>query len=50
MLASCVFNGCKTGQSVRDHVTVDAIDRIIHHATIIEIEVDSYRKKQSLKK
>jgi len=27
-----------------------AIDRIIHHATIIEIEGDSYRKKQSLKK
>jgi len=30
-------------------MTVAAIDRIIHHATIIEIEGDSYRKKQSLK-
>ena len=29
-------------------MTVAAIDRIIHHATIIEIEGDSYRKKQSL--
>jgi DNA replication protein DnaC len=31
-------------------MTVAAIDRIIHHATIIEIEGDSYRKKQSIKK
>ena len=31
-------------------MTVAAIDRIIHHATIIEIEGDSYRKKHSLKK
>jgi DNA replication protein DnaC len=31
-------------------MTVAAIDRIIHHATIIEIEGESYRKKQSLKK
>jgi DNA replication protein DnaC len=31
-------------------MTVAAIDRIIHHATIIEIEGDSYRRKQSLKK
>jgi DNA replication protein DnaC len=31
-------------------MTVAAIDRIIHHATIIEIEGDSYRKKQNLKK
>jgi DNA replication protein DnaC len=30
-------------------MTVAAIDRIIHHATIIEIEGDSYRRKQSLK-
>lgn len=30
-------------------MTVAAIDRIIHHATIIEIEGESYRKKQSLK-
>lgn len=39
-----------------DHIFPDtmmivaAIDRIIHHATIIEIEGESYRKKQSLKK
>lgn len=31
-------------------MTVAAIDRIIHHATIIEIQGESYRKKQSLKK
>jgi len=31
-------------------MTVAAIDRIIHHATIIEIEGESYRKKQRLKK
>lgn len=31
-------------------MTVAAIDRIIHHATIIEIEGESYRKKQSLRK
>lgn len=30
-------------------MTVAAIDRIIHHATIIELEGDSYRKKQNLK-
>jgi DNA replication protein DnaC len=30
-------------------MTVADIDRIIHHATIIEIERDSYRKKQNLK-
>ena len=30
-------------------MTVAAIDRIIHHSTIIEIEGDSYRKNQSLK-
>ncbi|MEY3758798.1 MAG: hypothetical protein RIR39_289 [Pseudomonadota bacterium] len=30
-------------------MTVAAIDRIIHHATIIEIEGESYRKKQSIK-
>ncbi len=28
-------------------MTVAAIDRIIHHTTIIEIEGESYRKKQS---
>jgi len=31
-------------------MTVAAIDRIIHHATIIEIEGESYRKKHSVKK
>lgn len=31
-------------------MTVAAIDRIIHHASIIEIEGESYRKKQHLKK
>jgi len=31
-------------------MTVAAVDRIIHHATIIEIEGESYRKKQHLKK
>jgi len=31
-------------------MTVAAIDRIIHHATIIEIAGESYRKKQSLKR
>lgn len=30
-------------------MTVAAIDRIIHHSTIIEIEGESYRRKQSLK-
>jgi len=42
--------------SQRDHIfpdtmmTVAAIDRIIHHATIIEIEGESYRKKTEPKK
>ena len=31
-------------------MTVAAVDRIIHHASIIEIEGGSYRKKQHLKK
>ena len=31
-------------------MTVAAIDRIIHHASIIEIEGESYRKKHCLKK
>ena len=31
-------------------MTVAAVDRIIHHATIIEIEGESYRRKQQLKK
>lgn len=31
-------------------MTVAAIDRIIHHASILEIEGESYRRKHSLKK
>lgn len=31
-------------------MTVAAIDRLVHHATILEIASESYRKKQSLKK
>lgn len=31
-------------------MTVAAIDRLIHHATILEIEGESYRKKASLKR
>ena len=32
-------------------MTVAAVDRIIHYATIIEVEGESYRKKQqALKK
>lgn len=31
-------------------MTVAAIDRLVHHATILEIITDSYRKNQSLKK
>lgn len=30
-------------------MTVATIDRLIHHATIIELEGDSYRKQQYLK-
>ena len=30
-------------------MTVAAIDRLIHHATIIEMNGESYRKKQQLK-
>ncbi len=30
-------------------MTVAAIDRIIHHATIVEIDGDSYRKKHQKK-
>lgn len=30
-------------------MTVAAIDRLIHHATIIEVHSDSYRRKQALK-
>jgi len=30
-------------------MTVAAIDRLIHHATIIELEGESYRRQQQLK-
>ena len=31
-------------------MTVAAIDRLVHHATILEIEAESYRKKASIKR
>ncbi len=31
-------------------MTVAAIDRLIHHATIIELEGESYRKQHQLRK
>jgi DNA replication protein DnaC len=31
-------------------MTVAAIDRLIHHATIIELEGESYRKQQYVEK
>ena len=31
-------------------MTVAAIDRLIHHATIIEIQGDSYRKTESMRR
>ncbi len=31
-------------------MTVAAIDRVVHHATIIEIQADSYRKRQAISK
>ena len=31
-------------------MTVAAIDRLVHHATILEIEAESYRKKASMKR
>lgn len=39
-----------------DHIFLDkqmaiaAIDRLIHHATILEIDAESYRRKQALSK
>ncbi|WP_227510175.1 ATP-binding protein, partial [Marinobacter excellens] len=30
-------------------MTVAAVDRLIHHATIIELEGESYRRQQQLK-
>jgi IstB-like ATP binding protein len=29
-------------------MTLAAIDRLIHHATILEMNVESYRRKQAL--
>ena len=29
-------------------MTVAAIDRLVHHATIIEIQAESFRKKQAM--
>jgi hypothetical protein len=31
-------------------MTLAAIDRLVHHATIFEMNVDSYRRKAALKK
>jgi len=31
-------------------MTVAAIDRLVHHAQIIEIQAESYRKTQSLRR
>ena len=31
-------------------MTVAAIDRLVHHATILEIDAESYRKKASIKR
>jgi hypothetical protein len=29
-------------------MTVAAVDRLVHHATIVEVSSDSYRRKQAL--
>ena len=31
-------------------MTLAAIDRIVHHATILEMNVDSYRRKEAIDK
>ena len=31
-------------------MTLAAIDRLVHHATILEMNVDSYRRKQAIDK
>ena len=31
-------------------MAIAAVDRLVHHATIFEIEAESYRRKQALKK
>lgn len=35
---------------VDKQMAVAAIDRLVHHATILEIEAESYRRKQALTK
>ena len=31
-------------------MTLAAVDRLVHHATIFELNVDSYRRKAAIKK
>ena len=31
-------------------MTLAAIDRLVHHATILEMNIDSYRRKEALDK
>ena len=31
-------------------MTLAAVDRIVHHATILELNVDSYRRKEAVDK
>ena len=31
-------------------MTLVAIDRLVHHATILEMNVDSYRRKEAIEK
>ena len=31
-------------------MTLAAIDRLVHHATILEVNVDSYRRKEAIEK
>ena len=31
-------------------VRIDDIDRLVHHATILEMNVDSYRRKEAVEK
>ena len=31
-------------------MTLAAIDRLVHHATILEMNVDSYRRKEAIDK
>ena len=34
----------------RQDMTLAAIDRLVHHATILEMNVESYRRKAALKR